>query len=159
MATLEKAIELAARQHAGQKDKEGQPYILHPIRVMQRVEGEEAKMVAVLHDTLEDTGLTEDDLRRAGFGEEVIRGVLAVTHRPGEHYADYVVRCKALETARRVKLADLEDNARLDRAILRHYSAGRDYTRLHRYLLSYKFLTDALTEEQYRALMAAEPAH
>jgi hypothetical protein len=158
MATLEKAIELAARHHAGQKDKEGQPYILHPIRVMQRVEGEQAKIVAVLHDTLEDTGLTEADLRREGFGADVIAAVLAVTHRPGEPYADYVVRCKALEPARWVKVADLEDNARLDRAILRHYSAPRDYTRLHRYLLSYKFLTDALTEQQYRALMAAEPA-
>src|SRR5262249_20867350 len=83
MATLEKAIELAARAHAGQKDKQNLPYILHPLRVMMRVEGEEAQMVAVLHDTIEDTDLTEDDLRRAGFSEAVIAGVLACTHRRG----------------------------------------------------------------------------
>jgi (p)ppGpp synthase/HD superfamily hydrolase len=158
MATLEKAIELAARYHAGQKDKQGQPYILHPLRLMLRVEGEEARIVAVLHDTLEDTSLTEADLRREGFSESIIQAVLAVTHRAGEPYADYVVRCKALESARRAKLADLEDNSRLDRCILRAGSTGRDFARLHRYFLSYKFLTDALTEQQYRHLMAAEPA-
>src|SRR5439155_17942529 len=73
MATLEKAIELAARYHAGQKDKEGLPYITHPLRVMQRVQGADAQIVAVLHDALEDTKLTEADLRSAGFSENIIR--------------------------------------------------------------------------------------
>src|SRR5262245_7432339 len=119
MATLEKAIEIAARRHAGQKDKEGLPYILHPLRVMQRVQGELAQIVAVLHDTVEDTGLTIDELRAEGFGEEVLTAVLAVTHTRGESYADYIVRCARLEAGRQVKLADLEDNCRLDRAIVR----------------------------------------
>jgi (p)ppGpp synthase/HD superfamily hydrolase len=154
MATLEKAIELAARAHAGQKDKEGLPYILHPLRVMMRVEGEEAQMVAVLHDTLEDTSLTEDDLRREGFSEVVIAGVVAVTHRREESYADYVVRCAHLETARQVKLADLADNSRLERVLFRPDRLKSDLARVRRYLLSYKFLTRQHTESEYRALMA-----
>jgi (p)ppGpp synthase/HD superfamily hydrolase len=156
MATLDRAIELAARAHAGQKDKGGEPYILHPLRVMLRVHGDRAQMVAVLHDTLEDTALTKKDLREAGFADDVIAGVQAVTHEKGESYADYVVRCAAEETARQVKLADLEDNTQLVRALVRPERLARDWSRLHRYLLSYKFLTGQLTEERYRELMAAE---
>ena len=156
MSTLERAIQLAARAHAGQKDKDGQPYILHPLRVMFGVEGGEARIVAVLHDTLEDTTLTEADFRAAGFGESVVEGVKAVTHRKGESYADYVVRCSRLEVPRRVKLADLEDNANLERALVRPDSLARDWARMHRYLLSYRFLTGRLTEEQYRELMKGE---
>jgi hypothetical protein len=80
--------------------------------------------------------------------------VLCVTHRQDEPYADYVVRCKGEEVARRVKLADLEDNWRLDRTLLRPQRFGADVARLHRYVLSYKFLTDQITEQQYRSLMA-----
>src|SRR5262245_36488904 len=133
MATLEKAIALAAQAHAGQRDKEGLSYILHPLRVMMRVQGEEAQMVAVLHDTLEATPLTEDDLRKAGFSEAVIAGVGTVTHHKGQSYTDYVVACSKNEIARRVKLADLEDNCRLDRTLLRTASLQRDLIRLHRY--------------------------
>src|SRR5215213_5352841 len=91
MATLERPIELAARAHAGQRDKEGLPYILHALRVMMNV-GPGAQVVAVLHDTLEDTDLTEDDLRREGFSEEVIAAVKAVTRGKRERYSEYVVR-------------------------------------------------------------------
>jgi (p)ppGpp synthase/HD superfamily hydrolase len=156
MATLEKAVELAARAHAGQKDKGGEPYVLHPLRVMLGVRGEAAQVVAVLHDTLEDSALSENDLRDAGFPEEVVAGVLAVTHRKEESYADYVIRCRRDPTARQVKLADLEDNMHLTRALVRPDRLARDWARVHRYLLSYKFLTGQLTEERYRELMAAE---
>ena len=76
-----------------------------------------------------------------------------LTHRKGEPYADYVVRCKGDEIARRVKLADLEDNARPSRALLRPDRIEPDMARLRKYLLAYKFLTDMLSEEQYRAAM------
>ena len=72
MSTLEKAIELAARHHAGQLDKGGMPYILHPLAVMMAVDDQRAKIVAVLHDALEDTALTEADLRGAGFANQKI---------------------------------------------------------------------------------------
>jgi (p)ppGpp synthase/HD superfamily hydrolase len=154
MATLEAAIQLAAAAHAGQNDKEGLPYITHPLRVMARVEGVEAQIVAVLHDVVEDTQTTIDDLREAGFAERILAAVRCVTHDKEEPYAEYVVRCKANPVARQVKLADLEDNSQMKRALVRPDRIEGDLARLHRYALSYKFLTDGLTEQQYRELMA-----
>src|SRR4051794_16652162 len=156
MATIEKALQIAARAHEGQEDKDGRPYILHPLRVMGAVEGETAQVVAVLHDVVEDTAITVDDLRREGFGEEVLSAVACLTHRKGEPYADYVVRCRGDEIARRVKLADLEDNARPSRALLRPDRLEPDMARLRKYFLAYKFLTGLMTEEQYRAAMAGD---
>jgi (p)ppGpp synthase/HD superfamily hydrolase len=153
VATIEKALQIAARAHEGQRDKEGLPYILHPLRVMGGVDGEEAKIVAVLHDVIEDTPVTADDLRREGFSESIVAAVLCVTHRKDEPYADYVVRCKGDEVARQVKLADLEDNSRLSRTILRLDRVEHDLARIRRYVLSYKFLTDQIIEVQYRAAM------
>ena len=156
MGTIEKALQIAAKAHEGQKDKEGLPYILHPLRVMQAVEGEDAQIVAVLHDVIEDTPVTAEDLRQAGFSEAVVAAVLCMTHRQDEPYADYVVRCKGNDIARRVKMADLEDNSRLSRTIHRPHRLQVDLARLRRYFLSYKFLADQITEEQYRELMAED---
>src|SRR5262249_2468574 len=137
VATIEKALQIAAQAHAGQKDKEGLPYILHPLRAMMSVKGEDAQIVAILHDVIEDTSVTADELRQAGFSEQVVAAVLCVTHRKDESYADYVVRCKHNEVARRVKLADLEDNSRLDRTMLRPQRFEADIARLCKYVLSY----------------------
>ena len=110
MATIEKALQIAAKAHEGQKDKDGQPYILHPLRVMNAVDGEEAKIAAVLHDVIEDSPVTEEDLRNEGFSEAVITAVRCLTHGKSESYADYVIRCSNNDIACQVKLADLEDN-------------------------------------------------
>ena len=110
MSTLERAIAIAAESHSGQTDKGGAPYILHPLRVMLRVEGEVARMAAVLHDVVEDTDWTLDDLRAEGFGESVVAAVDALTRRPGEVYLDFCRRAARNEVARRVKLADIDDN-------------------------------------------------
>jgi (p)ppGpp synthase/HD superfamily hydrolase len=154
MATLESAIRIAVAAHAGQVDKEGAPYITHPLRLMEHVEGQAARIVAVLHDVVEDTSLTMDDLAQEGFSREVLDALALVTHRKDEPYADYVVRAKANPIACQVKLADLADNCRLERCILRPDRARRDLARIHRYVLSYKFLTDQISEAQYRSLMA-----
>jgi hypothetical protein len=156
MATLEIAIELAARAHAGQKDRSGLCYILHPIRVMMRQESDDARIVALLHDTLEDTDLTEQDLRTAEFSEFIIEGVKLVTHDKKEPYADFVARCAAHPLARAVKLADLEDNSRFDRTLLRPATLRRDLKRMARYQLSYKFLTGQIDEQQYRECMKGQ---
>jgi (p)ppGpp synthase/HD superfamily hydrolase len=156
MATIEKALQIAARAHEGQVDKHGQPYILHPLRVMGAAEGDDARIVAILHDVIEDTSVTAEDLRREGFGPVVLEAVDRQTHRKDEPYAKYVIRCKGHELARRVKLADLEDNSRLPRTILRPDRIEPDIERVRKYLLAYKFLTDMLTEEQYRAAMAGK---
>src|SRR3954449_1899590 len=150
MATIEKALQVAARAHEGQVDKQGLPYILHPLRVMDGVEGLEAKIVGVLHDVVEDTDVTLGDLEREGFSAAVLAAVRGVTHADGETYADYVVRCGRNEVARRVKLADLADNTRLSRTIIRPQALGRDTARFGKYLLSYSFLTGQIDEEQYR---------
>lgn len=115
MSTLERAIAIAAEAHGGATDKVGAPYILHPLRVMLRVQGEEARIVAVLHDLVEDTAWTLEDLRAEGFSEAVIAAVDGLTRRPGEVYLDFCRRAAANEVARIVKLADLEDNLAPDR--------------------------------------------
>jgi (p)ppGpp synthase/HD superfamily hydrolase len=153
MATLERALVIAAQAHSGQTDKEGLPYITHPLRVMQLVEGSETQIVALLHDVVEDTAITFDDLAHEGFSTAILEALRCVTHEPEVSYAEYVIRCKANPIARQVKLADLQDNTRLTRVLLRPTSIERDMTRTRRYLLSYKFLTEQLSEADYRQLM------
>lgn len=86
------AERIARRAHAGQVDKAGVPYAHHPAWVAARVEGDDAKAAAWLHDVLEDTNLTADDLRRAGIPEEVVHTVEVLTHAEGESYQDYLER-------------------------------------------------------------------
>ena len=109
---LEDAIVLAAAAHRGQFDKAGMPYILHPLRVMQRVEAYEERIAAVLHDTVEDGGV-ELRLIRHRFGERIADAVDALSRRIGESYSEFIARCAGDPIARVVKLADLYDN--LDR--------------------------------------------
>lgn len=110
MSTLERAIAIAAEAHAGMVDKAGQPYILHPLRVMLRLSALDERVVAVLHDVLEDTKVTREELRAAGFGEPVIEALDSVTKREGEEYDAFVRRAACNPIGRRVKLADLADN-------------------------------------------------
>jgi (p)ppGpp synthase/HD superfamily hydrolase len=115
--TLERAIAIAAEAHAGQKDRAGAPYILHPIRLMIQMDSENAMMAAVLHDVVENSVWTLDDLRKEGFSNEVLNAVDSLTHRDkeGEDYWDYIQRAKSDPIAIKVKLADLEDNLNPDR--------------------------------------------
>ena len=113
--TLERAIEIAARTHAGQLDKGGAPYILHPLRVMLRVAPGVQQIVAVLHDVVEDSEVTFEDLEREGFSAEVISGLRAVTKVEGESYEDFVARAALDPVGKAVKLADLMENSDLSR--------------------------------------------
>ena len=115
MATLEKAIEIAARAHTGQVDKAGQPYILHPIQVMLRVQGEDARIAAVLHDVVEDSEVTIDDLRVEGFSSVVLEAVAALTKQKGETRIEAAFRAAENKIARIVKLADNAENMDLSR--------------------------------------------
>ena len=115
MNTLEKAIELAARAHAGQVDKAGEPYILHPLRLMLSVTGENERITAVLHDIVEDTTTTLADLRALGFPEDVVTAVDALTKRKGETRLEAAARAAANSIARAVKLADVTHNMDLSR--------------------------------------------
>lgn len=116
MSLLAKAVELAAIVHAGQVDKGGAPYILHPLRVMLSVTGEQAQIAAVLHDTVEDSksGFSLNTIR-SYFGDRITAAVDALTRREGESYDSYIDRAKADDIARAVKLADLKDNCDVNR--------------------------------------------
>ena len=112
--SLETAIALAVRAHAGQKDKAGVTYILHPLRVMLKQNDDKHRITAVLHDVVEDTDITLGRIREL-FGSEVADAVDALTHRPEESQEDYLARVAANPVARKVKLADSTDNMdRLD---------------------------------------------
>ncbi|MCR8981983.1 HD domain-containing protein [Brevibacillus laterosporus] len=109
------AVLLATKAHANQQDKGGQPYILHPLRVMMYMPSDEARAVAVLHDVLEDTDVTADDLREAGFPKEVVEAVMILTKNSKEDYDSYIKRVKQNQLARAVKIADIKDNLDLTR--------------------------------------------
>jgi (p)ppGpp synthase/HD superfamily hydrolase len=134
---LEKAIEIALRAHTGQKGKDGSPYILHPLRVMSRMATDEERMAAVLHDAVEDSELTLEDLRREGFPETVIEAVRLMTHEEGIGYEDYVERLKGHPMARRIKLADLEDNSDIRRL---SGIEAKDLERLRKYHHAWQIL-------------------
>ena len=138
MATLENAILLAAQAHQGQKDKAGAPYILHPLRVMLRLGSDIEMMVAVLHDVLEDTQYTLLDLQQAGYPGEVLEALGCLTRRENETYQESIQRIKTNPLARKVKIADLEDN--MD---MRRISAPqeKDMERLKRYRRAWSALT------------------
>ena len=140
MSLLERAILLAVQAHRGQVDRSGAPYILHPLRVMFRVETENERIAAVLHDVVENTDWTLDGLRAEGFPEEIVQAVDCLTRREGESYDDRVARAAAHPIARRVKLADLEDN--MDARRLTRWSE-EDAARFERYHRAWRFITGA----------------
>lgn len=140
MATVEDAVSIAAQAHRGQKDKAGAPYLLHPLRLMLRMETEAAMMAAVLHDVVEDTEWTLERLREVGFSAEVLEAVDCLTRRGGESYEEFVERARANPIARQVKIADLEDNLNI-RRISR--LEARDLERLEKYHKAWRVLTGA----------------
>ena len=135
----DKALQIAVRAHKGQKDKAGHDYILHPIRVSERCDDPRAKIVALLHDTIEDTDVTADYLREEGFTEEIVEALLAVTRREGEEYDDYVRRAAQNELGRMVKRADLEDNMDIRRL---PELTDRDVERLRKYLRAWQYIVE-----------------
>ena len=135
---LVKAFVFAYMAHRGQKDKAGKPYILHPVNVAKRVKGKERKIVALLHDIVEDTEISLDKLEKMGFGDEIVEAVKAITKTKGEEYADYLKRVKNNDIAKDVKLADLAHNSDLSR--LKRISI-KDIKRVQKYTNATHFLT------------------
>lgn len=130
MSTIEKAIVLAARKHAGQTDKANQPYIFHPLRLMLKMKTPEQQFVAVLHDILEDTDTTVVDLISLGFSSEVIEAIQALTKKEGESRIEAAYRAVRNPIARAVKLADVADNMDLSRI---PHPSTKDLLRLEEY--------------------------
>jgi (p)ppGpp synthase/HD superfamily hydrolase len=145
MATLERAVRIAAEAHEGQKDKSGAPYLLHPLRMMLRMQSDVARMAAILHDVVEDSDWTLDGLRAEGFSAEVVEAVDCLTHREGESYEAFVKRVKGNALARQVKLADLEDNMNLKRL---SEVTSKDLARLEKYHRAWLALTGEMEDPQ-----------
>lgn len=133
---LEQAIALATQLHQGATDKGGHPYINHPLRVMAAVEGEDDKIAAVLHDAIEDAGLTRERIAEL-FGIEVANAVEALSRRDGESYSQFIERVATNPIAVRVKTADLKDNMDLSRI---PNPGERDYQRNRKYAKALKRL-------------------
>ena len=130
MSTLENAITLAAQQHAGQIDKGGRPYILHPLRLMLQLQHPDQQIVAVLHDILEDTSTTAEDLHNLGFQAHIIQAILALTKQPHETRIQAAQRTACNSLARSVKILDVQDNMNLARI---SHPTARDLARLEEY--------------------------
>jgi len=134
MSTLERAIALAATVHSGQRDKAGAPYILHPLRMMLKMTTLETQMAAVLHDVIEDCGVTPALLAHEGLPTSVIDAVLALSKKivdgSPEPYEEFIRRAALNPIARRVKLADLEDNMDLSRIAK---PTAKDFARVEKY--------------------------
>ena len=112
---LATAIQIASDAHAYELDKANDPYIMHPVRVMLACSSQTEKICAILHDVVEDTALTLQDLRTAGFDEDVVETVDALSKRAEEMYDEYIARLLNNPMACRIKLADLCDNTHLNR--------------------------------------------
>jgi len=137
---LERAIQIAVEAHAGAKDRGGKAYILHPISVMMRCETDEEKIVAILHDVVEDTDWTFEALRQEGFTETIIEALKTVTkHSEDEDYDEFIQRSLKNEIGRKVKIADLRENLDVTRI---GELTDKDIQRINKYKRALKTLTE-----------------
>lgn len=133
----EKALRLSFEKHKNQKHHGEVPYYLHPLRVSMRCDSDKAKIVALLHDIIEDTDETQETLIAAGFPKDIVDAVEVVTRRPNESYADFIARCDKSIIGRTVKIADLEDN--MEVFDLSDFG-DKEAKRLNKYLHAWRFL-------------------
>lgn len=110
-----RAMKLCFEAHKEQVDKSGMPYVFHPFHLAEQMHDEKATIVALLHDVIEDTDYTFEDLRSAGFDNEIIEALKLMTHDDSVPYMEYVTAIKSNPIASAVKLADLEHNSDLSR--------------------------------------------
>lgn len=110
---IDLGLQWALKAYEGKTDKGGKPYILHPLRLMARLDDQVSQVVALLHDVIEDSDITGADLRDGGFPEPVVATVEVLTRRKGESYEDFIDRVRRHPLARKVKLLDIEDNMNL----------------------------------------------
>ena len=135
---LKRAEEFAIEMHMGQFDRGGVPYIEHPKAVASKVDGEIEKAVAWLHDVVEDTSATIQEVRIL-FGDEVADAVELLTHKKGVPYLEYVRGIKGNEIARKVKMADLQHNMDISRLPVVN---DDDWNRVAKYRKAYDILSD-----------------
>lgn len=154
MSTLEKAIEIAAKAHAGQIDKGGAPYILHPLRVMMALKTTDEKIVGVLHDVPEDTDIGFVELAQEGFSEDILTALRSVTKLENESRIEAAHRAAKNRIGRKVKLADNQDNSditRIPHPTEQDSARLIEYAKVREILLAFKVpdseLAEAFVEE------------
>ncbi|HAN76644.1 MAG TPA: hypothetical protein DCQ31_02130 [Bacteroidales bacterium] len=134
---LEQAITIAVNAHQGQKDKNGMPYILHPLRIMFQGKNLDEKIVGVLHDTLEDTNITAEYLRSNGFPEHIIEAIIIVSRLETETYEEFILKTKQNTLAKQIKIYDLTDNLDVKRLT---FVSTTDAERMNKYLKALQVL-------------------
>ena len=134
---LEKAIEIAVKAHKGQKDKKGKPYIGHLLRVMHSGTTEDEKICGVLHDLVEDTNRTFEDLKNEGFSDTIIDALKCLTKLQNENYDQFINRVSKNKLAVKVKLNDLTDNLDVKRL---EKLTEEDMKRINKYLRAFRQL-------------------
>ena len=135
------ALELAVEKHKNQTDKAGNPYILHPLHVMENVNNKEGKIVAILHDIIEDTDITENYLLKIGLSKRIVDAVVALTRSEDMDYQEYIKNLSSNPLAKEVKLADLEHNMDLKRLPTleeKELERNRKYQIAYHYLINNK---------------------
>ena len=140
---IEKALRIALEAHENQTDRYGAPYILHPLRVMMTVTDETEKIVAILHDVIEDSSWTREMLLKEGFEPLIVSSIEALSKTPGEDYMEYIRRTAVNSITIHVKLADLSDNMDLTRCA---ELTRDDLQRFNRYIKAWNFLLNKKTK-------------
>lgn len=139
MRLIERSLTIALRAYAGKTDKAGREYILHPLRVMARMKTDQEMSAALLHDVLEDSEITAEQLLAEGIPAEVVEAVQFLSKSENEDYMDFVARTKQNKLAAKVKIADIEDN--ID--VLRLTSLDEwDLARIKKYHSAWRFLIE-----------------
>ena len=148
-----KAMKISFEAHKNQTDKNGIPYIFHPIHLAEQMVGEKAICVALLHDVVEDTDMTFSQLEQEGFPEEIIDALKLMTHDKSVPYMDYVEKIKGNDIAAAVKLADLRHNSDLTRLDVVDEKAKRRY---EKYQKAIKLLEKYFAEKEHLAFLTRE---
>lgn len=134
-----KAVRIAAQAHEGQTDKAGEAYILHPLRLMSRCRTDAQRIVALLHDVVEDSPITLENLAGEGFPPEIIARIDGMTRRQGESYEDFIDRAAQNPLSASIKRLDLEDNLNTLRLT---ELTDQDLARLQKYHAAYRRLSN-----------------
>lgn len=134
-----KAIKLMFEKHKDQVDKSGMPYVFHPFHLAEQMDDEETTITALLHDIVEDTDTTFEDLRELGFSDNIINALKLMTHDKNIDYFEYVKNISKNPIARKVKIKDLEhnmDTSRLDEVTDKDLERVKKYKKCYKYLLN-----------------------
>jgi (p)ppGpp synthase/HD superfamily hydrolase len=147
MHLIEKALQIALNAHAGQSDKAGKPYIMHPLRMMLQMQTDDERITALLHDVIEDSQITDKDLTNAGIPSHIIATVKVLTRSEQEDYDAFIERVLTNKLAVKVKIADIEDNLNVLRMDTLH---EKDFVRIAKYHKAWQRLKAVFPQSKFK---------